>query len=52
MEIMTVKGPAARFALLKSRQVDIVYNLPWALSKGLNRSEDGVRGLNPGKKGV
>ncbi len=52
MEILTVKDPAARFALLKSRQTDIVYNLPWALAKRLDRSEDGVRGLNPDKKNV
>jgi ABC-type transport system substrate-binding protein len=52
MEILTVKDPAARFALLKSRQADIVYNLPWALAKRLDRSEDGVRGINPGKKDV
>ncbi len=49
MEILTVADPAARFALLKSGQVDIVYNLPWPLARGLARSEDGVRGLNPGK---
>ncbi|PON15208.1 hypothetical protein C2W62_25020 [Candidatus Entotheonella serta] len=49
MEILTVPDPAARFAMLKSRQADIVYNLPWALARGLDRSEDGVRGLNPGK---
>jgi ABC-type transport system substrate-binding protein len=35
--------------MLKSGQADIVYNLPWALAKTLNRSEDGVRGVNPGK---
>lgn len=51
MEILTVKDPAARFALLKSGQADIVYNLPWALAKTLPRSEDGVRGVNPGKGG-
>ncbi len=49
MEILTVKDPAARFALLKSGQADIVYNLPWALAKTLARSEDGTRGVNPGK---
>jgi ABC-type transport system substrate-binding protein len=49
MEILVVSDPAARFALLKSGQADIVYNLPWALAKGLARSEDGVRGVNPGK---
>ncbi len=52
IEILVVSDPAARFALLKSKQVDIVYNLPWALAKGLTRSEDGVRGVNPGKGGV
>ena len=36
--------PAARFALLASEQVDAVYNLPWALAKDLDKSEDlGVR---------
>jgi len=52
IEILTVPDPAARFALLKSGQADIVYNLPWALAKGLARSEDGVRGLNPGKGNI
>ncbi len=52
MEILTVPDPAARFALLKSGQVDIVYNLPWALAQRLVRSEDGVRGVNPGKGDV
>jgi peptide/nickel transport system substrate-binding protein len=49
MEILTVPDPAARFALLKSGQADIVYNLPWALAQRLDRSENGVRGLNPDK---
>ena len=52
MEILTVKDDAARFALLKSGQVDIVYNLPWALAQRLARSEDNVRGKNPGKGDV
>ncbi|ETX05651.1 MAG: hypothetical protein ETSY2_21715 [Candidatus Entotheonella gemina] len=52
MEILLVSDPAARFALLKSRQADIVYNLPWALARRLARSEDGVRGVNPGKGDV
>ena len=52
VEILVVQDPAARFALLKSGQADIVYNLPWALAKGLARSEDGVRGVNPGKKEI
>ncbi len=49
IEVLTVKDPAARFALLKSGQADIVYNLPWALAKTLPKSEDGQRGVNPGK---
>jgi ABC-type transport system substrate-binding protein len=53
MEILAVPDPAARFALLVSGQVDIVYNLPWALARKLIRSEDqGVRGVNPGKGSV
>ena len=38
IEILTVSDPAARFALLKSGQADIVYNLPWPLARGLARS--------------
>ena len=50
MEFLTVSEPAARFALLASEQVDAVYNLPWALAKDLDKSENlGVRGLNPGR---
>jgi ABC-type transport system substrate-binding protein len=53
MEILVVPDSAARFAMLKSGQADIVYNLPWALAKGLARSENlGVRGVNPGKRDV
>ncbi len=52
LEILVVPDPAARFAMLKSGQADIVYNLPWALAQGLARSEDGVRGVNPGKKDI
>lgn len=50
MEFLTVQDPAARFALLASEQADAVYNLPWALAKDLDKSEDlGVRGVNPGR---
>ena len=50
MEFLTVSEPAARFALLASEQVDAVYNLPWALAKDLDKSEElGVRGVNPGR---
>ncbi len=53
IEILLVADPAARFALLKSGQADIVYNLPWVLARGLPRSEAlGVRGINPGKGDV
>lgn len=51
IEIMTVKDPAARFAMLRSGRADIVYNLPWALAKRLQCSEDNTRGVNPGKGG-
>ena len=53
MEFLTVSDPAARFALLASEQVDAVYNLPWALAKDLDKSEDlGIRGVNPGSGGT
>jgi len=52
LEFLIVPDPAARFAMLKSGQADIVYNLPWALAQGLARSEAGVRGVNPGKKDI
>ena len=49
LEFLTVAEPSARFALLVSEQADSVYNLPWALAKDLDKSEDlGVRGVNPG----
>ena len=49
LEFLTVSEPSARFALLASGQADTVYNLPWALAKDLDKSEDlGVRGVNPG----
>ena len=51
MEFLTVSDSAARFALLASEQVDAVYNLPWALAKDLDKSEDlGIRGVNPGRE--
>ena len=50
MEFLRVAEPGVRFALLASEQVDAVYNLPWALAKDLDKSENlGVRGLNPGR---
>jgi peptide/nickel transport system substrate-binding protein len=50
MEWLKVPDGAARYALLRSRQVDITLNLPYAIAKDLPRSEDGSRGVNP-KKG-
>jgi peptide/nickel transport system substrate-binding protein len=50
MEWLKVPDGAARFALLKSRQVDMATTLPYPLAKDLPRSEDGQRGVNP-KKG-
>ena len=53
MEFLVVSDPAARFALLASEQADAVYNLPWALAKDLDKSEDlGIRGVNPGRGGT
>ena len=50
MEFLVVSEPSARYALLASEQVDAVYNLPWALAKDLDKSEElGVRGVNPGR---
>ena len=53
MEFLVVSEPSARFALLASEQADAVYNLPWALAKDLDKSEDlGIRGVNPGRGGT
>ncbi len=49
LELLTVPDHAARFALLKSEQADMVYNVPWPVAKGLVRSEDFKRGINPEK---
>ena len=48
MELLEVADHTARYALLKSGQVDVVYNIPWAIAKDLVRSEDTARGVNPG----
>ena len=48
LEVLAVPDHAARFALLKSEQVDMVYNIPWPIAKDLARSEKlGKRGVNP-----
>lgn len=49
-EMLTVADHASRFALLKSKQADMVYNVPWPIAKDLVRSEDFQRGINPEKK--
>ena len=52
MELRRVPDGETRLALLKSEQVDAVYNLPWALAKDLVRSENFQRGINPGQGGL
>ena len=53
LEFLVVSEPSARFALLASEQADAVYNLPWALAKDLDKSEElGIRGVNPGNGGI
>jgi peptide/nickel transport system substrate-binding protein len=49
MEWLQVPDDAARFALVRGRQVDIVVNIPYAIAKDLPRSESGTRGVNPQK---
>jgi peptide/nickel transport system substrate-binding protein len=49
MEWLKVPDGAARFALLKSKQVDMATTLPYPLAKDLPRSEDVQRGVNPEK---
>jgi peptide/nickel transport system substrate-binding protein len=49
MEWLKVPDGAARYALLKSRQVDMVTVLPYPIAKDLPRSENTKRGRNPQK---
>jgi ABC-type transport system substrate-binding protein len=50
LEIIRVTDAASRFALLKSKQVDVAVNLPYAVARDLPRSESsGRRGVNPNK---
>jgi ABC-type transport system substrate-binding protein len=51
MEWLKVPDGAARFALLRSKQVDMAINLPYPIAKDLPKSEDTRRGVNPGKGG-
>jgi len=48
MEFLEIPDHSARFALVKSGQADVAYNIPWAIAKDLVRSEDTQRGVNPG----
>src|SRR5262249_35185863 len=50
MEWLKVPDGAARYALLRSKQADMVTVVPFAIAKDLPRSEDWKRGVNP-KKG-
>ena len=52
MEWLQVPDDAARFAMLKGRQVDMMVNLPYAIAKDLPRSESAQRGVNPQKGSV
>ena len=49
LEVLATPDHAARYALLASGQVDMVYNIPWPIAKDLVRSENFQRGVNPGK---
>jgi peptide/nickel transport system substrate-binding protein len=49
MEWLQVPDDAARFALLRGKQVDMVVNIPYAIAKDLPRSESTKRGVNPHK---
>ncbi|MGH8065555.1 MAG: ABC transporter substrate-binding protein [Candidatus Entotheonellia bacterium] len=49
MEWLQIPDDAARFALLKGKQVDMAVNIPYAIAKDLPRSESGQRGVNPTK---
>ena len=49
LELINATDDAARFALLKSEQADLVESIPFPVAKDLDRSEDGIqRGVNPG----
>ena len=53
LEIVLSSDAAARFGLLRSGQMDAVVNIPYAVAKDIDRSEDfGGRGINPGQDGL
>ena len=50
LEILNATDDAARFALLRSGQADLVESIPFVIAKDMARSEDGhQRGVNPGE---
>jgi peptide/nickel transport system substrate-binding protein len=49
MEWLQVPDDAARFALLRGKQGEMVVNIPYAIAKDLPRSESVTRGVNPSK---
>ena len=50
LELILTTDEAARFAMIKSDQVDMVVNIPYAVAEKLARSEEAIgRGINPGK---
>ncbi|MBI3327746.1 MAG: ABC transporter substrate-binding protein [Nitrospinae bacterium] len=53
LEFILAPDSAARFALLKSRQVDVAVNIPYGVAKDLPRSEAFERrGINPNKGAI
>jgi peptide/nickel transport system substrate-binding protein len=53
LELLLVPDASSRFALLKSRQVDVAVNIPYNIAKDLPQSESlGGRGINPNKGDV
>jgi peptide/nickel transport system substrate-binding protein len=48
MDWIKVPEAATRFALLKTEDVDMALNLPYAIAKNITRSEDSQPGVNPG----
>lgn len=52
MEWLQVPDDAARYAMLKGKQADMVVNIPYAIAKDMPRSESGQRGVNPQKGSV
>ena len=50
LELILTVDPASRFALLKSKQADMIATVPYALAKDMPRSDQFIgRGINPGQ---